>query len=878
MQDFLGWLQSADGRLTVKLGVAAAGALLVALLALQARRGGGSRLLSALLALTTLVGVAGYFEFGALRYERYLNPHDVYHYYLGSKYSLEHRYLDLYRASLLADLETNAERGQEPVFRETSIRDLRTHRYEKLSVVMEQTDALHEQFGATRWAQFKADTRFFQDAVTPYSRTKWTEMLRDKGYNATPVWNAVARALSWRIPVTDARLVQLLPAFDLALLVGMFALVFRAFGAQTGAITLLFYSVSYMMAYPHIKGGFLRLDWVACTVAAGALLKLGRPVLAGAALAYATLARVFPVIFALGPAVLLAENLIAVARARGAATAPPLRRDLLAFFASASLFGAALIGASILADGGTDLWAIFLDKIALHNQDMSSNRAGFKYLYYGLATGLRFNEGGLFDDPPLLYTALALGSLVPTVLALRRRLAWEALFISFVPVYFLTAPTFYYFVILVAPFLYLASRPASSWHALGAIGLFAVSVLAYALDFDLPHGYGLFFAISAALLPVCALILLAAWRTPAEEPPPVPRAARSGAEAAVVVLVALGLGGLMLSAPEREVERPLVLSEPVAPGPGEISLAFVGDVMFSRNVERDTRRAGRSWDALFDASRALLSEADLAVANLETPVSERGAVIDKRYTFRSPPDALPALARSGIDIVSLANNHTLDYGPEALDDTERLLAEHGLRFGGVARAGEPQDPLILEVGGLRVGMLFYCDPEPTYSCAEEFRAYERRPVEATPETVARDLGALRPKVDLLVVVIHWGVEYREEPTRQTRSFGRTLVELGADIVAGSHPHVQHPVERYKDGLILYSLGNFVFDQRSRPATRVSRIVRVVAGADGVRAVQLVPMEIVTELWGPRPLTPGFLDLAQDRYSLRALAIEPEIAR
>lgn len=882
MDSLVTWLQSADGRLEIKLAVSALGVLLCGLLWWRARRGASSRLLSLLLVGTTLASLGGYFEFGALRYERYLNPHDVYHYYIGSKYSREHRYIDLYRASLIADLDLNNERKQSPLFQGRSIRDLRTHEYESIDAVVEDGRSIRAAFSPVRWEEFKRDIQFFQDAVSPYSSSKWTEMLRDKGYNATPVWNAIARAISWRVPTSSEQANRWLPAFDLVLLAGMFALVARAFGATTTAMALLYFGVSYMMSYPHIKGGFLRLDWLVCTVAAGSLLRLGRPALAGAALAYATLSRVFPVLFALGPAVLLAESGWRALRTRGTTGAVPLRRDLVVFFLAMSLTSVALVGFSLVADEGPALWSIFLDKIALHNSDMSSNRAGFKYLYYGLVTGLEFDRATLFDHPPALYVGLCLASLIPSVLVVRRLQSWEALFVSFVPVYFLTAPTFYYFVVLVAPFLYFAARMDRAWHALGAAGLFAVSALAYSLDFTLPHDYELFFAVSAALAVVCALLWVAAWREPQgaagdDAPPPLPAARGVRREIAGVALAVLLLGGLMLSAPKGNRGGPVQIASLAIPAAGEASLIFVGDVMFSRNVERAVRADERTWDTLFDASRAILSEADLAIANLETPVSARGAVVEKRHNFRSPPDALPALKRSGIDIVSLANNHTLDYGPEALEDTERLLGEHGLLFGGVARVGEAQRPIITEVRGLKIGTLFYCDPEPTYSCAEEFRAFERRPVEATPESLTRDIAALRPQVDVLVVVIHWGVEYRAEPSKRTRALGRQIIDLGADVVAGSHPHVQHPIERYKSGVILYSLGNFVFDQRTRPATQVSRIVRLVVGRESVRAVQFMPMGIVPEQWGPRPLVSAFLDVEQDRPSLRTWAVPPDVA-
>jgi len=879
LEGVLTQIQEPDARLTYKLVVSSLSMLLCALLWWRARRGVPRRWVSGLLVLLTLLGIGSYFELGWLRYERYLNPHDVYHYYIGAKYSSEHRYLDLYRASLLADIEMNASRQQVPAFHEKSIRDLHERGWESVADVVAEEDTIHQEFGVRRWEEFKEDIRFFEDAVSPYSRSKWGEMLRDKGYNATPVWNAEARAIAARVP-TSSPAMRLLPMIDLALLLGMFALVWRAFGATPAALTILFFGVDFAMSYPHIKGGFLRLDWLALTVASGALLRLRRPVLAGAALAGATLSRIFPLIFAFGPGVLLAESLVAtlLARRRGQAGPGP-RRDLLAFFLALGLVGAGLVGASLLAQDGADLWRIFFRKITQHDHDIASTRTGFKYLWYGLATGLRFDQTSLFNGAHPLYTILSLLPLLPTALVVRRTQSWEALLLGFIPFFFLAAPTFYYDAILVAPLLFCAARMDQGWRAAAAAGLFGVSAAAYAFDFELELANLLCFVLSVGMLATFPLLWMAAWR--ASEPDPAATTQGWGArwEPAVALGALLALGALMLSAPRSEAgpARPVTVQEAVAPGPGEASLIFVGDIIGARGVEGVVRARQGNWDSLLDPARRWLSEADLTIGNLETPVSQGGSVIAKNYAFRSPPELLPTLARAGFDVLSMANNHVLDYGPTAMEDTARALADNGLRTGGVAKVGEPQTPLIEDVRGLKVGFLFYCDPDTPYACAREFKIFDPRPVEVSEEILRRDIGALRSQVDVLAVVMHWDIENAAGPTRHTRTLARAIIDLGADVVVGSHPHVQFPIERYKSGVILYSLGNFVFDQAARPATRVARVARVVVGKGAVRAVQILPMEIIRDQCTPTPLTPGYIDLSQDSATLRAWPVAPPVA-
>lgn len=307
---------------------------------------------------------------------------------------------------------------------------------------------------------------------------------------------------------------------------------------------------------------------------------------------------------------------------------------------------------------------------------------------------------------------------------------------------------------------------------------------------------------------------------------------------------------------------PTVLPE--SPADGEVSLALTGDVMFSRGVGKAVRSLGKGDFAFpFAFTKSYIEEADIAFANLETPVSERGEKINKKHVFRSHPDSLKGLLDAGFDVVSVANNHILDFGEVAAEDTVRLLAEAGIRSGGLVRGQASQEPVIVNVRGVRVGFLFYCDPQETFACAREFAEFSLRPAEATPEVLKRDIMALDSDVDVLVVSLHWGIEHKAEPHEHMERLGRFVIDLGADLVAGHHPHMQHRAERYKEGLILYSMGNFVFDQWSRPGSRSGRIYRVIVGKDGVKQVVFVPLEILLKRWQPVPLSRGFVELEHD---------------
>ena len=179
---------------------------------------------------------------------------------------------------------------------------------------------------------------------------------------------------------------------------------------------------------------------------------------------------------------------------------------------------------------------------------------------------------------------------------------------------------------------------------------------------------------------------------------------------------------------------------------------------------------------------------------------------------------------------------------------------------GLTNADTPQPPLILEKNGLKIGFLAYCDPVPAYSYAREYYAFERRPAAGNRENLARDIAALRPQVDLLVVSMHWGIEY-QQPNEHQVALGRYIIDQGADLVAGHHPHIQQEPEVYKDRLIIHSMGNFVFDQHSRPATRESRLYKVILDRRGIVRAEYLPLEIANKDWQPRrtavPIVPVY---------------------
>ena len=236
-----------------------------------------------------------------------------------------------------------------------------------------------------------------------------------------------------------------------------------------------------------------------------------------------------------------------------------------------------------------------------------------------------------------------------------------------------------------------------------------------------------------------------------------------------------------------------------------LDLIFTGDIMVADLPGKAMARGVDPFREFAD----LLQAADAAVGNLECVVATTGQAYDKPWTFRADPTVMPVLAKH-FDVVSLANNHTGDFGHAAFLEQLDLLEKNRVAcFGGGRDCARARSPHLLEVKGLRVALLGYNDFKP--------RAFEAGPTWpgvawAVDEQVVADIrnARTRHKADLVIPVMHWGWESEPENDRQ-KALARLMIDAGADLVIGGHPHVTQGTEYYHGKLIVYSLGNFVFD-------------------------------------------------------------------
>lgn len=283
--------------------------------------------------------------------------------------------------------------------------------------------------------------------------------------------------------------------------------------------------------------------------------------------------------------------------------------------------------------------------------------------------------------------------------------------------------------------------------------------------------------------------------------------------------------------------------------PPVTTMRVVGDVMLGRGVA-----AASPGDpgAALDPLSGLLARADLTVGNLESTLSDDGRARQGDDSFHADPGVVPDLVDAGFDVLSLANNHTGDYGLKALRQTIDRLDRSPIEAVGAGRdAAGAWAPVIVERGGVRFGFLAFNaigeTPRATSSSpgAAEIRMQPRTgPLNAGDlDRMSDAIGRLTDRADVVVVLPHWGDQYTHVAVPDQRRVARALVDAGADLVLGGHPHWVQGIEAAEGGLIAYSLGNFVFDMDFSVPTQEGVLLDLVFWGGRLVAMRPVPYVI-----------------------------------
>lgn len=281
---------------------------------------------------------------------------------------------------------------------------------------------------------------------------------------------------------------------------------------------------------------------------------------------------------------------------------------------------------------------------------------------------------------------------------------------------------------------------------------------------------------------------------------------------------------------------------PTPPDPNDtITIAAVGDLMLARTIGE--RLEASPPQSPFAAVAPILREADVAIGNLECNIGLTGAPIRKAFNFRAPPVAANALVEAGIDVVSIANNHAMDFGAESLGETiEHLDRNKIVHAGGGLNEADAHRPGLFEVRGHKLAFLAYVKVPVEGMVGFDTNAWTAKGdvpglAWADPARIAADVAAAKATADHVIVMMHSGFEGDSRPNIWQTMAAEAAIDAGAVLVVGAHPHVLQGARRYKKGFIAYSLGNFVFDRTDI----VSAILKVTIDASGVKDVAWVPV-------------------------------------
>lgn len=252
---------------------------------------------------------------------------------------------------------------------------------------------------------------------------------------------------------------------------------------------------------------------------------------------------------------------------------------------------------------------------------------------------------------------------------------------------------------------------------------------------------------------------------------------------------------------------------------GDITLSFVGDISLADNFDimsyYDSRNEG-VYGILSKEVVDIMNSSDIMVANNEFTISTRGTPLNKTYTFRADPKRLNIYKEMGVNLVSLANNHIYDYGIEAFNDTLKYLKEYDIPFVGAGHnISEAKKSFSYIVGGYKISFISstraeknIITPGATETTPGVFRCYDNTLLKETIKEV-------KEKSDYVVLLIHWGKEDSHELEEVIKVTGKEYIDEGADLIVGSHAHLLQGMEFYKNKLIAYNLGDFIFNRETK---------------------------------------------------------------
>jgi poly-gamma-glutamate synthesis protein (capsule biosynthesis protein) len=306
--------------------------------------------------------------------------------------------------------------------------------------------------------------------------------------------------------------------------------------------------------------------------------------------------------------------------------------------------------------------------------------------------------------------------------------------------------------------------------------------------------------------------------------------------------------------------------------PGSHRLVLLGDFLPAGSAAPFIRDRGLSY--LFNGIRPILNTSDAAFVNLETPLSERGDPRqEKKYTFRAPPSTADGMFKEGIKVVSLANNHILDFGYDALDDTFSNLRAAGIAWTGAGSdSTSAQSPAVIHTPSGELAFLAFSNTFP-----KDYWAGKNRPgtLFGSPAAIKKTVPAALT-AGPVIASFHWGQELMTEPKEYQIELAHLAIDSGASLVVGHHPHVTQPIEIYRGRPIIYSLGNFSFGSYSKNAIVGIMALATITSEGQCERLEIYPLLVDNTRVAFQPLIIKGLE-GQRIFDPLTAAIPPEAA-
>ncbi|MBI2022288.1 CapA family protein [Candidatus Daviesbacteria bacterium] len=258
-----------------------------------------------------------------------------------------------------------------------------------------------------------------------------------------------------------------------------------------------------------------------------------------------------------------------------------------------------------------------------------------------------------------------------------------------------------------------------------------------------------------------------------------------------------------------------------------ITVIATGDVIPARSVNYQSAvRKNFLWP--YEKTSGFIADADITFINLETPLLQNCPLTQEGMIFCGSDRHIEGLVGSGIDVVSLANNHAGNWGQKGVEETADLLESNRILVTGIKRGY-----VLYEVKGIKFAFLGYSDIEKNeiVSKAEE-------------DIIRQEIAQAKKAADVVIVTFHWGAEYKSQPDKRQISLGHQAIDSGADLIIGNHPHWIQPVEIYKDKLITYAHGNFIFDQEWSENTKLGVVGKYTFYGSNLVEVEYFPVRII----------------------------------